>query len=208
MPRPNELGRGVEMAIHFKPVEHHIHNRAQSRLCDGAPAGDADISSEDWSELREARVAATLCPDCQDRVNPRDVQPELYGYGRMSTAHLYAVPVLAGFDAVRNCSHCRRETDDDCAAWSKLRKSVAVLSQECRRYTKGVDELLAATGGRTATIYEFAGGSVAYFAPEAPDFREAGELKGEDLAAAQRILDDRTQGESTPRSASRRRERF
>ena len=176
------------MGVEFKPVEHHIHKRAQSRLCDGRPAGDADISSEDWLELRDARRDATLCPDCQDEVSPRDVHLELYGYGRMSTAHLYAVPVLSGFDAVRNCSHCRRETDDDCAAWRKLRKAVAVLRQECRRYAKGVDELLAATGGRPATIYEFADGSVAYFAPEAPDFREAGELRGADLAAAQRVL--------------------
>ena len=42
-----------------------------------------------------------------------------------------------------------------------------------------------------ATIYEFAGGSVAYFAPDAPDFREAGELKGADLAVAQRVLSQR-----------------
>ena len=101
---------------HFKPVEHHIHNRAQSRLCDGEPAGDADISSEDIFKLRDSRRDATLCPDCQDEVHPLDVKPELYGYGRMSAAHLYAVPLLAGFDTVRNCSHCRRETDDDCAA--------------------------------------------------------------------------------------------
>ena len=51
-----------------------------------------------------------------------------------------------------------------------------------------MDELLAATGGRTATIYEYHAGSVAYFTPEAPDFREAGELKGADLAAAQDIF--------------------
>ena len=51
-----------------------------------------------------------------------------------------------------------------------------------------VDELLDATGGRTANIYEFAGGSVAYFAPDAPDFQEAGELKGDALAKAVRIL--------------------
>ena len=171
--------------IHFKPVEHHIHNRVQACLCDGSPAGDADISSEDWLELREVRRDATLCPDCQDKVSPRDVHLELYGYGRMSTAHLYAVPVLSGFDAVRNCSHCRRETDDDCTAWSKLRKSVAVLRQECRRYAKGVDEL------REATVYEFADESIAYFAPDAPDFQESGELKGADLAAAQRVLDER-----------------
>ena len=177
--------------IHFKPVEHHIEDRARTRLCDGRPASDTDVSSEDWSALREARKDATLCPDCQDRVHPLDIEPELYGMGRHTTAHLYAVPVLAGFDAVRNCSHCRKSIDDDCKAWRKLRKAVAVLRQESRRYAKGVDELLDATGGRTANIYEFAGGSVAYFAPEAPDFQEAGDLKDEGLAAAQGILDER-----------------
>ena len=56
---------------------------------------------------------------------------------------------------------------------------------------KGVDELRDVTGGCAATIYHFGCGSVAYFAPEAPDFEEPGELKGDDLAAAQRILDER-----------------
>ena len=177
--------------IHFKPVEHHIRNRAQSRLCDGRPAGAADISSEDWSALRDARRDASLCPDCQNMVDSRDVRTELYGMGRHTTAHLYAVPVLAGFDAVRNCSHCRKNTDDNCKAWRKLRKAVAVLRQECRRYAKGVDELCEVTGGQTATIYEFACGSVAYFAPDAPDFQEAGVLKGDALAKALRILDAR-----------------
>ena len=111
--------------------------------------------------------AATLCPDCQDQVSPRDVRSELYGYGKMSTAHLYAVPVLAAFDAIRNCSHCRRNTDDNCKAW-----------REARRLVKGVDELRDATGGCAANIYQFACGSVAYFAPDAPDFQEAGEAKG------------------------------
>ena len=124
-------------------------------------------------------------------MNSRDVQSELYGYGRMSTAHLYAVPVLAAFDAIRNCSHCRRNTDDNCKAWRKARKAVAVLTQEARRLAKGVDELRDATGGRPANIYQFACGSVAYFAPEAPDFQEAGELKGDDLAKALRVLDTR-----------------
>ena len=145
----------------------------------------------DWSALRDARRDATLCPDCQDKVNPRDVQPELYGYGRMSTAHLYAVPVLEGFDAIRNCSHCRHNTDDDCKAWGEAQKAVAVLTQEARRLAKGVDELWDATGGRTANIYQFACGSVAYFAPDAPDFQEAGELKGDDLARALWVLDAR-----------------
>ena len=121
LPRPP--GAWTEL-IHFSPVEHHIEDRAHSRLCDGRPASDADISSSDWSALRDARKDTTLCPDCQDKVNPRDVRSELYGYGKMSTAHLYSVPVLAAFDAIRNCSHCRRDTDDDCKAWREARESV------------------------------------------------------------------------------------
>ena len=174
--------------IRFSAIEHHIEDRAHTRLCDGRPATDTDISSEDWSALRDARKDATLCPDCQDRVNSRDVRSDLYGYDKMSTAHLYSVPVLATFDAIRNCSHCRRDTDDNCKAWREARESAAVLVQEARRFVKGVDELRHATGGRTAIIYEFAGGSVAYFAPDAPDFQEAGELKGDDLVKAVRIL--------------------
>ena len=177
--------------IHFGVVEHHISERNGTRLCDGEPASECDISSEDWMRLRKAHAAVTLCPECQDKVHSRDVQPELYGMGRMSTAHLYAVPVLAGFDAVRNCSHCRRHTDENCAAWHKARKAVAVLRDQSKRLARGIDELHHASGGRTANIYEFADGSVAYFAPDAPDFAEAGELKGDALAAAQRILDER-----------------
>ncbi len=56
---------------------------------------------------------------------------------------------------------------------------------------KGVDELRHATGGRSANIYQFAGGSVAYFAPDAPDFQETGEIKRDDLARAERVLDAR-----------------
>jgi len=177
--------------IHFKTVQHHISERDGARLCDDEPASEHDIPYEEIFELRDARRDATLCPDCQDRMHPLDIDIELYGMGSHTTAHLYAVPVLDGFDAVRNCSHCRKSTDDDCKAWRKLRKSVAVLRQECRRYAKGVDELLHTTGGRSATIYEYHAGSIAYFAPDAPDFAEAGELKGEHLAAAQQILNQR-----------------
>ena len=145
--------------IHFRPVEHHIEDRAHARLCDGRPASDADISSSDWGALRDARKDATLCPDCQDRVDSRDVRSELYGMGRHSTAHLYAVPVLAAFDEIRNCSHCRRDTDDNCKAWREVREPVAVLTQEAQRLAKGVDELRDATGGRTANIYQFACGN-------------------------------------------------
>ena len=48
-----------------------------------------------------------------------------------------------------------------------------------------------ATGGRPANIYQFASGSAAYFAPDAPDFQEAGELQGDALARALRVLDAR-----------------
>ena len=174
--------------IHFGAVGQHIAERDGARLCDGEPASECDVSFEDWMEIREARFAATLCPDCQDMVHPLDVQLELYGMGRHSTAHLYAVPVLAAFDAIRNCSHCRRRTDDDCAAWRKARKAVAVLQEQSTRMARGVTELHHVTGGCTATIYEFADGSVAYFAPDVPDFIEAGELKGDELAAGRRVL--------------------
>ena len=121
-------------------------------------------------------------------MNSLDAQPELYGMGRHTTAHLYAVPVLAAFDAIRNCSHCRRDTDDDCKAWREVRDAVAVLTQEARRLARSVDELRDATGGCAANIYQFAYGSVAYFAPDTSDFQEAGELKGDDLDKALRIL--------------------
>ena len=101
-------------------------------------------------------------------MNSLDAQPELYGMGRHTTAHLYAVPVLAAFDAIRNCSHCRRNIDDNCKVWREARESVAVLTREAIRIAKGVDELGDATGGQTANIYLFGCGSVAYFAPDAP----------------------------------------
>ena len=49
----------------------------------------------------------------------------------------------------------------------------------------------ARTVAGAATVYEFAGGSVANFAPDAPDFDKAEELRGADLVWAQRILDER-----------------
>ena len=133
-------------------IEHHIENRAHARLCDSMPASGTGVSSEAWFALRDARKDATLCPDCQNQVNSRDVRSELYGMGRHTTDRLYAVPVLVAFDEIRNCSHCRRNTDDNCKAWREAREAVAVLKQESRRLAKGVDELRDATGGRTRRI--------------------------------------------------------
>ena len=62
--------------------------------------------------MREARRDTTLCPDCQDKMHPLDIQPELYGMGRHSTAHLYAVPVLATFDFLyKSATLCIRSVD-------------------------------------------------------------------------------------------------
>ena len=61
--------------------------------------------------------------------------------GRHTTAQLYAVPVLSAFDAIRNCSHCRRNPDDDCKAWREAKDAVAVLTQQATRLAKGVGEL-------------------------------------------------------------------
>ena len=112
--------------FHLSAIERHFSVRSDTRLCDSKPASERDVSSE-------------------DRMHPRDVQPELYRMDRMSTPHRCVVPVLSGFNAFRNCSQCR---------WN------------------------------TATVYEVAGGPAAYFAPGAPDFAEAGDLKGYELAAA------------------------
>ena len=151
LPRQGGYGRGM---VWLSPVEQHIANRSHTRLCDGSAASDSDISSEDWSALRESRRDATLCPDCQDKVSPHDVKPELYGYDRMSTAHLYSVPVLNGFDAVRNSSYRRRDTDDNCKSWREARKSVEVLAQEASHPAKGVScGTQRVAGWRTSTSF-------------------------------------------------------
>ena len=131
-------------------------------------------------------------------MNSRDVRSDLYGYERMSTAHLYSVPVLAAFDAIRNCSHCRRNTDDNCKAWREARESVAVLTQEARRLAKGVDELGDATGGQTANIYLFGCGSVAYFAPDAP-VRTIGKRRAEGGRPCRGAVGPRCQGSARHR---------
>ena len=128
-------------------------------------------------------------PTARTQGEPARCAVGILRHGQAHDRHLYAVPVLAAFDDIRNCSHCRRNTsEDNCKAWREARGAVAVLTKEARRFAKGVDELREATGGCAATIYQFACGSVAYFAPDAPDFQEAGELKGDDLAKAVRIL--------------------
>ena len=52
---------------------------------------------------------------------------------------------------------------------------------EARRIARGVTGVPEATGGRPATLHQFAGGSVAYFAMDAPAWREADEIAGRAL---------------------------
>ena len=99
--------------IHFSPVEHHIGNRAH-RLCDGRPASDTDVSSENWFARRDARRDATLCPDCQDQVNSRDVRSDLYGYDLIDFMQKMISPVPPRrVPSGAECGFCEL-TDADC----------------------------------------------------------------------------------------------
>ena len=177
--------------IHWPEIEHHIASDGR-RLCDGEPALESDISSLNQNGIRQAHGNATLCPDCQDRSGLPDftLRPYIWGAGRLSCAHHYTVPVRHAFDAIRNCAHCRRHVDDNCRAWSKARDNVQALSDEAQVIARNVRDLQDVTGG-PATLYRFADDSVGYFAPDAPDWREADELKGKNLERALRILHDR-----------------
>ena len=156
------------------------------RLCDGQPADDDDIPTTDIDALRDARAEATLCPVCQQNSHIHDysLRRDRYQDGRRTLAHLYTVPVQYAFDGIRNCPHCRENPDArTCRAWNEARKSVRVLHREARRIAKDVTDLDGVTGGCIATVYQFADGSVAYFALDAPAWREADEIAGRALLA-------------------------
>ena len=81
-------------------------------------------------------------------------------------------------------SHCRENPGNrTCRAWKEARKSVRVLHREARRIAKDVTDLDGVTGGCIATVYQFTDGSVAYFALDAPAWREADEIAGRALLA-------------------------
>ena len=201
--------------IEPSPVRHHMTGRYDPvRLCDGQPADDDDIPATDIDALRDARAEATLCPVCQqnshihdyslrpdryhdyslrpDHIHDYSLRPDRYHDGRRTLAHLYTVPVQYAFDGIRNCPHCRENPGArTCRAWKEARKSVRVLHREARRIAKDVTDLDGVTGGCIATVYQFADGSVAYFALDAPAWREADEIAGRALARALRILETR-----------------
>ena len=181
--------------VTFNPIQHHItRNSGSKRLCDGQPAGEADISVTDLDALREFRSQATLCPVCQKNSYQPTTALRIprYRNGSHTLAHLYVVPVQYDFDGIRNCPHCRENPQErNCTAWEKARDGVRVLRQEARRIAKDVDEMTDATGGKPATLYEFVDGSVAYFALGTPSWQEADELQGGALETAMRILDER-----------------
>ena len=173
-------------------IAHHITRISDPRRpCDGQPAGEADIPTGDTAKLRVARAQATLCPACQLKSGypPFHLQQSRHRAGHRTLAHLYTVPVLNDLDNIRNCPHCRQSPGDrTCRAWQEARKGVRTLRQEARRFARDVTELNAATGGCAATIHQFLDGSVGYFAPGAPMWREAGEINGQHLEKALEIL--------------------
>ena len=177
--------------IEPSPVRHHMTGRHDPvRLCDGQPAADDDIPATDIDALRDARAEATLCPVCQQNSHIHDysLRPDRYQDGRRTLAHLYTVPVQYAFDGIRNCPHCRENPGNrTCRAWNEARKSVRVLHREARRIAKDVTDLDGVTGGCIATVYQFADGSVAYFALDAPAWREADEIAGRALLAIKRL---------------------
>ena len=176
-------------------IAHHItKSQDPGRLCNGRPAGEADIPTSDTGALREARAQATLCPTCQLKSGypPFHLQQSRYRSANRTLAHLYTVPVLNDLDGIRNCPHCHQSPGDrTCQARQEARKGVRTLRQEARRFAREVTELRAATGGCTATLYQFLDGSVGYFALDAPMWWEAGEITGQDLDKALAILQQR-----------------
>ena len=179
----------------LSPIAHHItRSQEPGHLCDGQPAGDADIPTSYIGALREARAQPTLCTTCQLKSGypPFYLQQSLYRSGNRTAAHLYTVPVLNDLDSIRNCPHCRQFPGDrTCRAWQGARKGVRTLRQEARRFAREVIELRAATAGCAATLYQFLDGSVGYFAPAAPMWREAGDLISQDLDKALEVLQQR-----------------
>ena len=63
-----------------------------------------------------------------------------------------------------------------------------VLHREAWRSARDVTRLSEATGSCAATVYQFADGSVAYFALDAPSWQEADEVTGRALERALRAL--------------------
>ena len=179
--------------VQFSPIRQHMVSRHRTgRLCDGEPGTEDDIETQDLQELRAARKAATLCPQCQDNsgYRPLHLRPERYkSTGPRSLAHLYTVPVQYDFDDIRNCGQCRKDPGDrNCRHWEEARKGVRVLYQEARRVCRNVSDLLERTGGVPANLYQFVDGSVAYFAYGAPTWQEADELTGSALQQAKDII--------------------
>ena len=102
------------------------------------------------------------------------------------------MPVLNDLDGIRNCPHCRQFPGDrTCRACQEARKGVGTLRQEAQRIAREVTELGSATGGCIATIYQFLDGSVVYFAPDAPMWREAGDLTDQEVDTTLEILQRR-----------------
>lgn len=176
--------------IEFRPIRHHMtRSRQDARLCDGGPAADEDIPVADIQALRDARGAAELCPECQENSGLPGwrLRPARNLSGPQPPAVLYTIAVQNAFDAVRNCSHCRRDPGR-----RETRTTVRTLYEESVRLAQDVRDLPEITGGAAATIYRFFDGSVWYFAKDAEPWQEAGAIApGAHRQAALHILESR-----------------
>ena len=196
MDRPDRPPGPAEADITtLNPVRHHItRGREKTRLCDGRAAGGADIATSNLEALRQSRAEVTLCPVCQQNsgISPHILRLRRPSGGSRNLACLYTTPVLDDFDNIRNCPRCRQHPGDrTCRDWDEARKGVRVLHQEARRIAREVTDIPEATGGCTATIYEFLDGSVGYFAFGAPPWQEAGEITGGIREQALHVLESR-----------------
>ena len=177
--------------VHYPLIAHHLVWQ-ELRLCDGRLAGPGDILTADLQVAREARGMATLCPACQEGLGRRRLElgRRREVFGRQSLACLYSFPVQDGYDDVRNCGHCRAGPHGaGCAAWERVRAGVMTLREESVLIVPDTGELGGLTGGVRAAVFRFFDGSVGYFAQDAPDWREAGEVTGVvGLERAERVL--------------------
>ena len=120
-----------------------------------------------WRPCARPGPRPPSCPACQLRsgLPAFHLRPLRAVSGKPSLARLYTTPVQDDFDDIRNCPHCREDPRDrSCPDWEEARRGVRTLRREARRIAREVTELQEATGGRPATIYQFADGSVGYFA--------------------------------------------
>ena len=127
---------------------------------------------------------------------------EAYLQGEAALLALEQESALRGAAEAASASCLGLCTGESAAEWAMAEASPrgleewAVLSstptpEEAIATAAEVTELTDATAGCTAILYKFLDGSVGYLAPDAPYWQEAGEVTGQALERASRILEER-----------------